>query len=44
MPSFSIGLTQMEEEGRNVTDGGKNKKQKTKEAKGKEKKTAHKDE
>ena len=38
LPSFSIGLTQMEEEGRNVTDGGKNKKQKTKEAKGKEKK------
>jgi len=38
LPSFSIGLTQMEEEGRNVTDGDKNKKQKTKEAKGKEKK------
>ena len=38
LPSFGIGLTQMEEEGRNVTDGDKNKKQKTKEAKGKEKK------
>jgi len=34
LSSFSIGLTQMEEEGMNVTDGDKNKKQKTKEAKG----------
>lgn len=44
LPSFSIGLTQKEEEERNVIDGDKNKKQRTKEAKGKEKKTAHKEE
>ena len=42
LPSFSFGLTQMEEEERNDTtsssDGGKNKEQKTRKSKGKEKK------
>jgi len=42
LPSFSFGLTQLEEEQRNVTasssGGDKNKERKTREAKGKEKK------